>query len=111
MNKKAAPSETTKDKLIGAMEYMSEEQMDFVLRLTNLGSYPTKVDLLKLSGFDTSKTYDTATPIDYLRRIEEIYPNIKDANLIFDYSKNSWGEMTNVNDMLVREMIYIFKSK
>lgn len=103
--------EKLKQDLLSIIDYMSEEQIDFVLKLTNLGSFPNKVDILKLSGFDTSKTYDTATPIDYLRRIEEIYPNIKDANLIYDYSKNSWGEMTNINDMFASKIIETFKTR
>ena len=88
---------------------MNDEQLSFLLELFNLSRYATKDDVIKLS-YDKGEigTYDTAYPIDYFRKIEDIYPNIKDGMFIFDYTHATFGELVNVNDKFAKKILNFF---
>lgn len=101
--------EQKKQNLIDNIDQLTDAQINLINSLCNLGTYPNKKDLLKLSNFDVSKSYDTATPIDYMRRILEIYPNIDKGTFIFDYSKNIYGELVNINDLFTAHVLEVFK--
>ena len=103
--------EELKNDIIDSLEYLSENQLQYISDLLKTKGYTTKTDLLKLSGFDMSKTFDTAYPIDYFRRIEEIFPKIQDGNLIYDYSEKSFGELVNVNDLFVKQYINFLQDR
>ena len=100
---------TKKDMLIAHLDYATDKQIDFIIELLSMNEYPNKKDLLNLGGFDTSKTFDTATPIDYYRKIQELYPNFVNGNMIYDYSQKSFGEMLNANDLIVHRILKLKK--
>lgn len=98
-----------KDLLIAHLDYATDKQLDFVNELLSMAQFPNKEALLKLGGFDVSKTYDSATPIEYYRKIQELYPNFTKGNMIYDYSENSFGKMLNVNDLIVHRILKLRK--
>jgi hypothetical protein len=95
------------------IELLNDEQINFIYDLLTLGTFPSKGDLLILSGKDREyqRRIDTATPIDYYRRIEDIYPGIKNGNMCYDYNHNTYGEMTNINDLIVQRMLNVWRFK
>ena len=44
---------------------------------------------------------DSAYPLELGRAIEENYTNFHDGQYVYDYSRHSWGELRNVNDLVV----------
>ena len=48
---------------------------------------------------------DTAYPVDYLRNIEKIYPDANNGNYIFDYNKNHFGELININNIIAKRFL------
>ena len=107
---KTAANKTKKEIVLDHIkDYATDEQIEMLDKLLSLSMYPNKTDILKLSGYDTNQTYDTAYPIDYYRRIEEIYPNIKDGNFIFDYSRQTFGELVNINNLFTANILKTFK--
>ncbi len=100
-----------KEYLIEAIEGMDEKQTDFLIELMSLGRYPNKGDIIKLA-FEEGEmnTYDTAYPIDYYRRIEQIYPNISKGSFVFDYTNLTFGELVNINDKFANRIINFFSS-
>lgn len=102
--------EEKREKFKNNLQYLNEEQLDFLDKLTNLGSHPNKIDRMKLSGYDLSKTFDSSYPEPYMKSIAEMYPGIRQGTFIFDYSdKKIFGELVNVNDLLANKLLETFK--
>ena len=98
---------TDKEILTRHITYLlTDDQVTFILAL--LRNQRSLHSLLELSGYDTKQTFDSAYPVDYFNRIKELYPAIDKGNFIYDYSKKSFGELVNVNDLLVNNMFKTF---
>lgn len=101
--------ETNKKLIIDSLEYASEKQVKFILDILAMGKYSNKQDLMKLSKIEDSGKIDTAYPIDYYRRVEDVYPNINKANLIYDYTNSIYGELVNINDGIASRILNLNK--
>ena len=107
----------------------TDKNVEFLYDLLNMPSYPSKRDMIgfikkhtpkktglqgqemKGDALDIFVNYDTAYPIDYFRRIEEVYPNINKGNFIFDYSDSTFGELVNINDNFFQTIYQFIKNK
>lgn len=99
-----------KDNIVKYIDYLTEEQVNFIYNLTNLNS-PNKRELLTLAGVteDDQRKIDSATPQDYYNSIEAIYPNIDKGNMMYSYIDKSFGEMININDLIVKKILNLHK--
>lgn len=103
---------TEVEKLIDNTEYMSEKQaklMNNVIRAFTNRFY-TIGDILKIATGGTDGSIDTAIPLNYQRRIEDIHPNFKSHFHVYDYRTNKYGEMMNVAEEFVSKIHNTFKS-
>ena len=90
--------------LINAIDENSINFLHGFLSMKNKGC--DKRELLKFFAPDTDgDKVDTAFPVDYLRRIEEIYPDAKSGNYIFDYNTNHFGELININNIVANSFL------
>ena len=99
-------NEKRKD-LTSLINAIDEKSIDFLhgfLSLANKGC--NKRELLKFFApdMDTNKV-DTAFPVDYMRRIEEIYPDANNGDYIFDYNRNGFGELININNIVANSFL------
>lgn len=87
-------------------ELISDQKVDLIYALLTL-SCPTKNDLLSIAGFTKpEKNYDTATPLNHVRKIMEIYPDFENGSYINDYSGDHiWGKITNVYNIFAKHVI------
>lgn len=93
------------NKISEKLEYATPEQIFFILGVLNMPIMPNKQDLMNLSLVTEQGKIDTATPQPYIERIKEIHPNVADGNLVFDYRKNSMGELKNINDFVIERLL------
>lgn len=102
--------EDKKNTLIKYMDYLTDEQVNFIYNLTNLNG-ASKRDLLTLAGItkDEQSKMDSATPIDYVNKVKDIFPSIENANLMYNYNDNVFGEMININDLIVNKILNLTK--
>ena len=99
----------SKKELSEMIGYLDEEQTLFVLELLKSCGRFNKVRTLELSGYDMKQTFDTAYPEPYAKQLRELYPNFNLGSYIFDYSKNSYGELVNVNDLFVNKLVKVLE--
>lgn len=98
----------TREKL---RQYLSDEnlisdtQVELIYSLLSMNGMPSKTDILKIAGYDVSKTYDTAYPSPYAERIREIYPDFNNGCHIYDYSENHFGQMVNINNLFAKHVL------
>lgn len=93
------------------VKQMTDEEINFLHKLLNIGNDATTKSILNLCDEgDRPETYDTATPVEYMREIEQIYPESKNGNYIFDYSKKSFGELTNINNIFFKAVLSFVQS-
>ena len=91
-------------------EQASEKQIEFIYQLLSISHYPNKLDLLKLAGKNKEEmNFDTSFPIGLYDEIKPYYKDIDSANLIFDYTNNNFGELKNINNMLVKHILTLKK--
>ena len=102
-------TEQKRKMILAYVARMEDEQVDFLHGLFQVGSFFSKDDLLKLfaPGMDVNKI-DSSFPIDYLRKIENIYPDAKNGNYIYDYDGNYFGELVNINNIIARKVLDFF---
>lgn len=94
-----------KEKLLFLIDLMTPEQIKTFLQLASLARYGNKSDLMTLAEIDQkSGKIDTAIPLEYQRQIENVYPNFKLGNMVFDY-RNKFGEMLNLNDVIIKRFL------
>ena len=91
------------------IDFMNENQVDLVNDIIGVMgrgklNKHSIVEFYNSSVDDVDKitNYDTSFPIDYLRHIEDIYPNAKEGNYIYDYTNNTMGELVNINDLFLK---------
>ena len=96
-----------RDILMDYVNDMSDEQVRKVYSVLNLSRYASKRDIIDVLCKDELDNYDTAYPIEYYRQIEDIYPDIKNGMHVFDYTNNKFGELVNVNNIIV-DMMFKF---
>ena len=90
--------------LINAIDGNSIDFLHGIFNLADKGS--NNRELLKFFSPDTDgRKVDTAFPVDYLRRIEEIYPDANNGNYIFDYNGNCFGELININNIIAKRFL------
>lgn len=87
--------------------YISDEKVDLIMSLLGAGSWLSKDDILKLSGFDTDKTFDTAYPQPYADRIRQLYPDFNEGCHIYDYSdpEQPHGKMVNIYNLFAKHVL------
>jgi len=102
----------TKTELITSYleEQATDKEIDFIYNLLALNKFSSKHDLLELAGKQSKNMdFDTAFPIDLYRHIEVIYKGINGANLIYDYTNNKFGELININNLIVKNILTLKK--
>ena len=95
---------TKKELIIEELEYCTDSKLELIYDLLNLPYHCDKHELIKFSKSEV-KNYDTATPIDYYRRVEEIYPEFSEGNMIYDYTTFSFGSFVNINNLVVKRIL------
>jgi hypothetical protein len=93
----------TKEHLFQHIEEMTPEQVQFLGDLLNFANYPDYQLTIKLSGLteEENRKIDSATPNEYNKAIREIYPDFINGRNVFNYNKNNYGEMLNLNNLII----------
>ena len=93
----------TKEHLFQHIEEMTPEQIQFLGDLLNFANYPNYQLTIKLSGLteEENRKIDSATPHEYNKAIREIYPDFINGRNVFNYNKNNYGEMLNLNNLII----------
>jgi len=89
-------------------EYITDEQAEIISTLITVCSngMANNRELAKIAGI--TGTFDTATPIDHVRSVQEAYPNFNTRFMVYDYSVNTFGQFNNVAEALVQRLITVF---
>ena len=92
---------------------MDQKDILFLYELFHIYKHNTKDNLVEL--FDTEKTIDTnktdsAYPVDYFRKIQDVYPNIDKGMYIYNYTNNSFGSLYNVNNLIANQILNFFSN-
>ena len=92
---------------------MDQKDILFLYELFHIYKHNTKDNLVEL--FDTEKTIDTnktdsAYPVDYFRKIQDVYPNIDKGMYIYNYTNNSFGSLYNVNNLIANKILNFFSN-
>lgn len=95
---------------VNDIDLINEDQINFVLKLFNGLNNLNKDELLKMSGYtkDQCNKVDSAYPQAYADSIRHIYPNFTNGCYCFDYNNSTFGELVNINDLLIKNMREIF---
>ena len=103
---KTKTTEQKRNEISKYMGYISDSQIDLLYEIATLNRYSNKNELMKLANIseDDRRKIDTH---DYYNRIHDIFPNISQGNLVFDY-REGYGQLVNINDLIVSR---ILKSK
>lgn len=83
----------------------NEDKLNLIYDILSLPKFVSKADLMKLAQIENNVKVDTDTPINYYGSIEEIYPEISRANLVYDYNDNIYGTMRNINNDIVSRIL------
>tara|TARA_S200002703_G_scaffold3631_3_gene5180 strand:+ start:963 stop:1268 length:306 start_codon:yes stop_codon:yes gene_type:complete len=86
-------------------KWLNDSQKEAVIKLLNVltSKYTSKGDLMELCNFPSGKV-DSALPIDYVRRIQEINPEFKTHTHAMSYEGESYGHLVNVYERLFSEL-------
>jgi hypothetical protein len=103
----------TKENLLQHIEAMQPEQIEFLGNLLNFAQYPDYYLNIKLSGLteEENRKIDSATPHEYNKAITEIYPDFINGRNVFNYNKNNFGEMLNLNNLIIQNIKTVLKLK
>lgn len=104
-------TESKRDEIQKYLGYVSDERIDLLYAIATMSRYCNKEDLLILANVsdEDRRKIDTAFPHEYYNRIHEIFPNISEGNLCFDFREGTgFGKLVNINDLIVSR---ILKSK
>jgi hypothetical protein len=103
----------TKENLLQHIEAMQPEQIEFLGNLLNFAQYPDYKLNIKLSGLteEENRKIDSATPHEYNKAITEIYPDFINGRNVFNYNKNNFGEMLNLNNLIIQNIKTVLKLK
>ena len=96
----------TKEHLFQHIEEMTPEQVQFLGDLLNFANYTDYQLTVKLSGLteEENRKIDSATPNEYNKAIREIYPDFINGRNVFNYNKNNFGEMLNLNNLIIQNI-------
>lgn len=96
----------TKKHLLQHIEQMTDYQIQFLGDLLNFANYPDYRMSIKLSGLteEENRKIDSATPHEYNKAIAEIYPDFINGRNVFNYNKNNFGEMLNLNNLIIENI-------
>lgn len=102
-------TEQKRKMILSYVSRMDDEKIDFLHGLFQVGRLFSKDDLLKLFApeVDVNKI-DSSFPVDYLRRIEDIYPDAKNGNYVYDYNKSYFGGLVNINNIIAEKVLNFF---
>ena len=91
------------------LEYLSPAKKEALEAfLDGVIFYPDKSILAKFSGI---KTFDTAYPADYAKRIREIFPQFNGSFMVYNYDKERiFGEFSNVAEMSITKLSEILNA-
>ena len=91
-------------------DLISDEKVDLIYALISQ-SYMNKNELLKLSGFDTTKCFDTAYPQPYADHLREEMPDFNNGCYIYDYSQPEYrhGVLVNIYNMFAKHVLNTLK--
>jgi hypothetical protein len=103
----------TKENLLRHIEAMQPDQIEFLGDLLNFAQYPDYKLNIKLSGLteEENRKIDSATPNEYNKAIAEIYPDFINGRNVFNYNKNKFGEMLNLNNLIIQNIKTVLKLK
>jgi hypothetical protein len=103
----------TKENLLRHIEAMQPDQIEFLGNLLNFAQYPDYQLNIKLSGLteEENRKIDSATPNEYNKAIAEIYPDFINGRNVFNYNKNKFGEMLNLNNLIIQNIKTVLKLK
>ena len=93
---------TTEQKRELIKDYVNEfdEFTEFIYDLMQINKLDIGVKnaMLKFAGYtlDQCRKVDSAIPLEYSRRIQEIYPEFNGMAHGYDYNNQSFGEMINI---------------
>lgn len=97
-----------KEFISSVIEQLSDEQTDYLhnlMQLQNKG-YKERIEFF-MPNTDYNKI-DSAYPVGYLREIEKIYPDAKNGWHLYDYNKQKFGELVNINNHVATELLSFF---
>lgn len=98
----ATKAKQERDILMDYVNDMSDEQVRKVYSVLNLSRYASKGDIIDVFCKDELDNYDSAYPIDYFRKVEDLYPDAKNGLYIYDYTNDrTFGRLVNVNNIIV----------
>lgn len=99
----------TKQDLIERLEYLTEDQLDFVRQLIEIFSgFRTRKDLRDLAGLTQ---IDTAMPQQEVDHMQDNYPWWKMQNYVYDYTEKDFGEMKNIYEALIEKAFKVFENE
>ena len=91
-------------------ESANDKEINFIYEVLSLPHYCTKLDLLKLANKNKNRmTFDTAFPIGLYNEIKPMYNDIDNSNLIYDYTNKNYGELININNLIVSNILKLKK--
>jgi len=95
--------ENTRKRIDMFLNLYSQEQLDLIelLMETYCGGIVNKGDMMNLAlSEEVRKKCDSALPFEQTKIIKEVLPSFNNGNYVYDYSKNSHGEMLNIFEAL-----------
>ena len=104
---------TNKEKLIDTVNYLSEEQAQFIDKLINTVSNHIvgKDRLMELTySKEQISKMDTAYPIGLMNIAKQNGIPFDSWNYVFDYNDNTSGQLKNISADLLIKVIETFKS-
>jgi len=102
---------TNKQLIINLIESSTDKEIDKLYELISLCRSASKSRIINfIDNKDILQNYDTAYPVDYIRNIEAIYPDITNGTFVYDYINNTFGELININNLFVDEVIKTLKN-
>lgn len=86
------------------IEYLDNDQAKVLNDIIKVFSstYIDKDQVFKIADCDTTKI-DTALPIDYVRAIQELYPDFNTGYYGFDYSSGH-GRLLNMAEKFIQKL-------
>lgn len=97
---------------IAAARTITPEQAKYIYEILSLAQdrlFGNKNHLLKLSGIEKDGKIDTAIPIDYVRKVEELNPGFNPQYHVYDYRTATFGQFLNVAETFVQKLIEVFR--
>ena len=101
-----------KEKLFKTVECLTEEQAKVLNEFLDMISsqFLSKGDIANfvIDKKDSGK-WDSATPINYVRAIQDVLPGFNPMFYVYDYRTQTYGEMLNIAEATIKKMNQTFK--